>query len=44
MRKRSLNLMKSKYKRKATNSMKQFMYLALWQEDAPKGKKKVKNN
>lgn len=44
MRKRSLNLIKSRYKRKATNSMKQFMYLALWQEDVPKEKKKVKNS
>jgi hypothetical protein len=32
----------TKYKRKATNAKKQLMYLALWGEEAPKGKKKVK--
>ena len=32
--------MKKTLKRKATNSKKQFMYMILWRESAPKGKKK----
>lgn len=30
-------------KRKATNSLKQFAYMAMWKEEPPKKKKKVKS-
>lgn len=33
---------KNKLKRKATNSLKQAMYMAIWKEEPPKRCKKVK--
>lgn len=31
----------NKFKRRATNSLKQAVYIAIWKEDVPKGKKKI---